>query len=794
MKFVLKYPPVIVALPLSIGILVSFFFGFNLFSDHLINLFLLAASVIVALLIYKNISQSFQYLVLFIVLIFISGFLWFQFRYYEKDDFNFSDNLAEELILTGVISEMPEIRDDRIRLLINSDSLKGKPLKGYILATIYKNKFGDISADNLRYGDVISVKGKLENLPPKRNPGEFDYGHYLKMHNIDAVFKAFGYDKIKLIGKSDQGLYYGKVIYPLKRYSMRVIDKLVGGEEGEYLKGLVLGERSNISKETKENFINAGVAHIIAVSGLNVAYVTIIIWALLSFIPVRYSVKILITILCLIFYMNLTGNVPSIVRATIMASVFMLSGLFERKPNPYNIVCFAGVVILIYDPRQLFDAGFILSFAAIFSLVLIYPKLHGLTEKFLFSRGDGTLSKNGKLVKVIFALFLGTFSAQIGMLPVTAVMFKKVSIVSLFANMFAIPLSNIALGLGFIMIISSFLSTWLTSVFAYVNQILLWIQLVMIDFCANRDWAFVETYFVDAFLFVIYYAVLALFLTLNRKNYVFNLSLIFMLIINFLIWKLVMNKTDKAEITYLDAGNFNSTLIKMPEGTSVLINAGSSKGTYSAAERNVIPYMKSSGVSVLDLLIVTKLGREEFRNLMILLENFKVKKVLIPVYYSKLMEDPIYSPALSKTSISYVRNSEIINKAGKFRFYVYYDSLLVSSSMMVEFLYGDQRFLFDDSDNSETEAFNRLVLPESGFQVMRISGSGSFNFTSTDFIALSNPEHIIISSVKTGRRNLGTEIFAEAVSLAGINVHRIHHTGAVIFKTDGITTEVKKWK
>ncbi|MCX7877203.1 MAG: DNA internalization-related competence protein ComEC/Rec2 [Ignavibacteria bacterium] len=793
-NFLKKHPPVLVSLPFASGILISFFSGHVLSTYNILNILLLGLMFVIAVSVYKYINRNKCYLLSFIILIFLCGFLWFQFRHFDKDIDNVSFHLSDEASIRGIISEMPEIKNDKVRLLIKVDSASRKPASGYVLATVYKNKYGDKSADNLRFGDVISLNGKLEKLPGKRNPGEFDYGHYLRMHNIDAVFIAFGFDKITFIEKSNQGFYYGKIIYPFKRYSMKVIDKLVGGEEGEYLKGLVLGERSNISKETKENFINAGVAHIIAVSGLNVAYVTIMIWALLTFIPIKHSLKIVITILCLIFYMNLTGNVPSIVRATVMASVLLLSGIFERKPNAYNIVCFAAVVILIYDPRQLFDAGFILSFSAIFSLIIIYPILSELIEKTSFFRRAEPSSTKGKAIRGISALFLGTFAAQIGMMPITAIMFKKVSIVSLLANLFAIPLSNVALGLGFIMILLSFISNWLASVFASVNQLLLWLQLVMIDFCASLDWAFVETYFVDGFLFIIYYAVLALILTLNNKNYVFNLSLSLLLIINFILWRSVINKTDKAEITYLDAGNFNSALIRMPEGTSVLINSGSSKSAYYAAERNVIPYIKSSGISAVDLFIVTKMDKEEFRNVLKFLDGFKVKKMLIPIYYKRLVEDPKFSDVMSKTNISFVTNSEILNRSGKFRIYVYYDSLLVSSSMMVEFVYGKERFVFDDSDDAETEAFNRLNLPSSPVRVFRASGPGSFSFTSAEFIGSAFPEFLIISPFKTGRRKLNTEIFSESLELSGVKVLRISETGAVIFRTDGRVTEIKQWR
>lgn len=174
-------------------------------------------------------------------------------------------------------------------------------------------------------------------------------------------------------------------------------------------------------------------------------------------------------------------------------------------------------------------------------------------------------------------MFTGTLAAQIGTLPITAIMFKKVSIISLAANLFAIPLSNISLAIGFIMVLLLLLSIWIASIFASVNSLLLYLQIQLIDVCAKWDYAFVETYFVDSMMFIFYYIILLLILTLTVKNYRSRLIFIMLLILNFVVWVDVSNKSIEAEITFLYTGSSNSTLIKMPGGSTVMINAGNIK-------------------------------------------------------------------------------------------------------------------------------------------------------------------------------------------------------------------------
>jgi competence protein ComEC len=169
----------------------------------------------------------------------------------------------------------------------------------------------------------------------------------------------------------------------------------------------------------------------------------------------------------LVFYMNLTGNTPSIVRATIMASVLLLAQVFERKTSFYNIVSFSAFTILIIDPRQLFDAGFILSYSAILSIMILYPKIIEWLNKIKLYANLNTERFAGKSIRIITGLLFGTLAAQIGTLPITALMFKKISMVSLIANLFAIPLSNISLALGFMVIIASLFQRGLPGVCIY---------------------------------------------------------------------------------------------------------------------------------------------------------------------------------------------------------------------------------------------------------------------------------------------------------------------------------------
>lgn len=799
-SFSKKYPAAMAVFPLGTGILISYYLKFNIsFLPDWLFLSILVSLGSFIVVLYSRIPKGELYLFPYLFLLVLFGIFSFQYRYYKTDPDNISVKLKQSAgnsVIKGVVAEQPEVKEDRVRVLIELISVNDSLAGGEVLATVYNNRFKEDQPVNLTYGDVIELKGKIEPLPPQRNPGEFDYGSYLKLHGVDAVFSAYGFENITLAGHEEKNPFNTYVIIPVKQYSIKVIDENVGGAEGEYLKGLLLGERSNISKEMKESFINAGVANIIAVSGLNVAYVMLLIWGILLFIPVRQSFKIFITIGCLLFYMDLTGNTPSIVRAVIMASIFLIAQLAERKPNSYNIIAFAGLVILIIDPRQLFDAGFILSFSALLSIVVIYPIFNKWINMVKWYKDlDG--SKNiVKAFKAVTTLFLGTLAAQAGTLPVTAIMFKKISIVSLFSNLFAIPLSNLSLAAGFMMVLVSPFSGWLASVFGSANSAMLYFQLTLIEYCANLDFAFVQTYFVDWMMFIVYYVMLMLLLTFKQVNYKLRIAVILLLGLNYTVWKDVSGMTNEAEITYLNTGSSNSTLIKMPGGSTVMINAGTSNEKYNSAQRTAIPYLKSNGVNRIDLLVMNSMDKNEFRNLLYLVQNFEISKVMMPVHYKEIVNEKGFAGNFRNTNVEFITGSKIVNRNGNFRLFIYYDSLLEGSSMMTQFLFGDQSFVFSDAATTRENIFNTVYLNtlDLNMQAIRVTGSGTFNTTPAVMITEIDPEYVIIGETVTGRRKVSSEIFSASLYESGYNVLDVGKSGAVILNTNGDFTRRVVWR
>ena len=196
------------------------------------------------------------------------------------------------------------------------------------------------------------------------------------------------------------------------------------------------------------------------------------------------------------------------------------------------------------------------------------------------------------------------------------------------------------------------------------------------------------------------------------------------------------------------------------------------------------------------MLVINTLDKNAFRNLLYFVNNFNISKILLPVYYKNIIENKGFIKNFSDTKIDFITGSRIINQKGNFRLYVYYDSLNKGSTMMTQFLYGDQAFVFNDAGTPEDILFNAVYLNtlDLNMQVLRVPGSGSFNTEPADFITQTDPEYIVIGETVTGRKKVNSEIFSDALNESGYNILDVGKEGAVILKTNGDFTRRVVWR
>jgi competence protein ComEC len=177
----------------------------------------------------------------------------------------------------------------------------------------------------------------------------------------------------------------------------------------------------------------------------------------------------------------MTGASTPVMRATAMAIFFMLGFLMEREPDIYNSLSMAGLFILAFNPRQLFDIGFQLSFASVISIVYLYPKIKSLIK---------TEFLKIKCLKFVFDGLLVSFSAWLGTMGFIAYYFKIFSPVTVLANIFIVPLATLITLCGFSLVLMSLIFPPLSTYFASTSELLVLLLVKINAFLVNLPAAY----------------------------------------------------------------------------------------------------------------------------------------------------------------------------------------------------------------------------------------------------------------------------------------------------------------
>ena len=186
-----------------------------------------------------------------------------------------------------------------------------------------------------------------------RNPGEFDYNEYLNSLGISGVLNIYGAKDIIIL--NNEGNVFESVIFSLRKFLDWEIKSLHNKQTASLLKGLLLADRSEIDYVTKTQFINAGVIHVLAVSGLHVGFVAIIF--IFLFGRLNIYLRSILTIVGLLLFMFITGLQPSVFRATVMAVIIIIAFMTNRSTNLFNSLALASIIILVLNPEEIFNPG-----------------------------------------------------------------------------------------------------------------------------------------------------------------------------------------------------------------------------------------------------------------------------------------------------------------------------------------------------------------------------------------------------------------------------------------------------
>lgn len=353
---------------------------------------------------------------------------------------HYSHYVGETSVIKGRVIESLKSNQKYARFILEVDKIDNHLVFGKTILNLSL-----LNKTKIHIGDQLVFNTRLQSTQTKTHPSQFDYGAYLVQKNI--FYQGWlSSDAILVLPEKD--LHWRKKLGQVKEQITSSLARS-GMDDSQItiIKALFFGEKQHLNPVLKAQYIDAGVMHILAISGLHLGILILFLHYVFKPIEqIKYGKEIKLAILFVTIwsFVLFAGMSPSVVRAATMFS-FVSVGLYARgSSNTYNVLFSSMLLILLCSPKLLFDVGFQLSYAAVFSIVLIHPML------------SSCWNPNYAVLRYVRDLISISISAQLGVLPLSLFYFHQFSGLFLAANLMVIPLVTLILFLGVPVLILSF--------------------------------------------------------------------------------------------------------------------------------------------------------------------------------------------------------------------------------------------------------------------------------------------------------------------------------------------------
>lgn len=436
----LKFPLITITIAFALGIIAQYYGKFAL-------AFLLGVSFFIGcvlLLLYwvnqKKIIQNAVFGSVSYLLFLILGMLTF----YVHADSNKQNHYSKQALensnsVSAIIATSLKPNAKYNKYFIQIKTLNDSQVSGQLLLYVPKTNL-----KKLHSGTEIWLNCTLYPIPKAFNPYQFDYAAYLEKQNV--VHQIYAHEKqLKVIQTHHNFDYYienlrNKLSSSFNQHQFEPKTKAI-------IDALLLGQRVELDKETIADYSNAGVIHILAISGLHISIIYFFLLFLLKPLKkMRFGkeIQLLIVLVLLWLFAFITGLPASVTRAVTLFSFISIGNYFNQSKAIFNAIAVSALLILLVRPNALFDIGFQLSYAAVISIVLFQP----FYKKFYFTKN---------VIGIYFTdIILVSLAAQIGVLPLSLYYFNQLPMLFLLANLVIIPLSTLVLIGGIIVLFFNF--------------------------------------------------------------------------------------------------------------------------------------------------------------------------------------------------------------------------------------------------------------------------------------------------------------------------------------------------
>lgn len=643
----------------------------------------------------------------------------------------------------------------------------------YFLVNLKKNK-EEIS---LEYGDKLQISGEYQEPNKARNYKGFDYKNYLKINKIYGIIRVDLYTNI--IIKHQKNLSNFKLlIHKIREKLKQNIQELLTKETYALGIGILIGDNSRINEKIVEDFKNSNLSHMLAVSGAHINYVVLTVSILFTKKRAGIKAQRVVTIMMMLFFMELTQMTSSVVRAGISCIIYMLASLLYRKADVINAMAISTLLILLNNPFKLFDIGFQLSYAGTLGIIL-FCKLINIPIK-------------NKLLKYLKDSIIISISANIFIIPIMMYQFNTISLTFILSNLLAGPLLGISIILEIIVLLISFMSINIAAIPAKVLNILLILIINIANWFSNIEISKIYVITPKIISIVAYYLICVAIILKQKNRKIIVIIMLTVLIIN------LFPTPKKLRINFIDVGQGDSTLIRTETNKVILIDSGGStaSSSFDVGNKVLLPYLLDRRIKKIDFIIVSHFDADHCQAFETVIDNINVRKVVV-----------------CKQSMITQEYLNIINKCKKKNIKIIVvergDKLKIDKRTEFEILHPGERFLDDGKGGLNANAivckmnyklnngkiFSILFTGDIEVEaekeleqvygkklkadILKIAHHGSKTSSREEFIKLVSPKIALIGVGENNKFGHPADITLERLEKENVKVYRTDQMGEV---------------
>lgn len=701
--------------------------------------------------------------------------------------------------LVGMVADRPEGPDEtsQYTFLLQPESLNGEPYDG---AKVKIFGVAEQLAEMPVYGDMVRIEGVVFEARQYQNPGAFDYQAYLSLRD-QAGSVSFQFEGgLEPLGEN-RGNPLMRAIYTLRGRFLQALSQLPERQQS-MVRGVFLGDKTDLTAYDKQSLGRAGILHAFAVSGLHVGYVVLIAMLLLGPSYRNRWWRLLLGALLMGLYLLLVGFRASVLRATIMAFVALLAKALDEDADLLNSIGLAAILLLLYKPPLVFDAGFQLSFCSVAGMGLLGP----LFQKLL--PGRGTLCSS----------YAATGAATLGVMPMVAYYYHNVTVWGLLLSPFFLVIIGAVVILSFFALLLCLFGPVVGALPLYAAGLLMDLIYHMVMLGNHLPFASFVIAKPRAWMFLIYYLILALLPTyrflrgkLQGKKW---LPLCAMVLIVALVcipfgehqaMQTVIAEVGFAEdaelleVVFLDVGQGDCALLRTPAGRNILIDGGGQTGKRTwVGENIVVPYLQGRGIDRVDMMLASHPHDDHIGGLFAVLKLMPVDLLLLPNACEEIpaqQELQIAAQEAGTDVLALGTGDRYLLERGMGDRDIYLEVYAPDKdlryqvdeenggSLICKISYGQIDFLFTGDSDLQNQYYACQMEIEA--EVVKVPHHGSANNLLDEFYESAKPQVAVISAGLDNSYGHPHSAVLDYLEESGVRIYRTDQNGAVQMWTDG---------